>query len=198
MRTISAEQPAPAASPKRAWLGKHGAFWITGGVIALVAGVFIWFLFQPNNSGLSPGVLATGQHAPNFTVMDVSGHSTSLAALKGHPIILNFWGTFCEACRTETPLLQRTYQANQSKGLVILGVDQGEQNDAITQYDKEYGLTYPLLPDPLQNLNHAYGVTGLPVSYFIDGQGVIRSVVNGPITAQSLAAGLRAIGLTGA
>ncbi len=198
MRSISAEPPAAATSSKRAWLGKHGAFWITGGVIALVAGAFIWFLFQPNNGSLSPGVLAAGQRAPNFSVTDVSGHVTSLAALHGHPIILNFWGTFCEACRTETPLLQRTYEACQGQGLMILGVDQGEQNDAITQYGKDYGLTYPLLPDPLQNLNRAYGVTGLPVSYFIDGQGIIRSVVNGPLTAQSLATGLRAIGLSGA
>jgi cytochrome c biogenesis protein CcmG/thiol:disulfide interchange protein DsbE len=112
-------------------------------------------------------------------------------------VIINFWGTFCAPCRSETPLLQRTYRAYQDQGLVVLGVDQAEPVDSVVQYGKDYALQYPLIPDTKLAINKLYGVTALPVSYFVDATGVIRYTVNGVLSQSTLATGLHTIGIDG-
>lgn len=196
MRDIAAQANPEAPQPKRQLLGRHGIFWIAllGGAAIVV--VFIWLLFQPSGQSGSPGILSVKQAAPNFSAQTSSGKPITLAQFKGHPVIINFWATFCAPCRSETPLLQRTYLAHQSQGLVVLGIDQAEEVDAVVQYGQAYALTYPLIPDSGQKINHLYGVTALPVSYFVDAQGIIRYAVNGVLDANSLAAGLHAIGIT--
>jgi cytochrome c biogenesis protein CcmG/thiol:disulfide interchange protein DsbE len=176
-------------------LGPHGVFWISGGVVAILVTGFIWLLFQPSNQAGSPNALAIGHAAPNFSLRDTAGHGVRLAQYQGHPVIVNFWGTFCSPCQSETPLLQRTYTAHTAQGLVILGIDQGEDAGAVTQFGKNYGLTYPLLTDIDLAANHQYGVTALPVTYFVDAHGVIRYTSNGPLTTATMAAGLQSIGL---
>jgi cytochrome c biogenesis protein CcmG, thiol:disulfide interchange protein DsbE len=188
---------APTSGGIRAILGRRGAFWITLFVIAAVVIGFVWFLFQPSGQNGSPGILKTGQTAPNFSAQNAGGQPVTLAQFKGHPVIINFWGTFCLPCRSETPLLQRTYQAHQAQGLVVLGIDQAEQADAVAQYGKDYGLTYPLILDGGQKINRQYGVTALPVSYFVDANGVIRYAMNGVLDKNYLATGLHTIGING-
>ncbi len=192
---------ASAAPPQsggiRAIVGRHGLFWIGGGVLALAAILFSVLLFLPSGQSGSPGILKIGQRAPVFTIDNVSGQAVSLASERGHPVILNFWATYCQPCQTETPLLQHTMLAHQNQHLVILGIDQGEEVSAIAQYGKDYDLSYPLLADVNQQVNHLFGVTGLPVSYFIDSQGTIRYIVNGVLSPSTLSAGLAAIGITG-
>lgn len=179
----------------RARLGKYGTFWLVGGGITIFLVVFIFFLFQPSGSSVSPNVLHEGLSAPNFNLSDPSGKSFALVQFKGHPVVLNFWGTFCAPCKSETPLLEQTYQKYKDQGLIIIGIDQGEPMDAISQFGKDYTLSYILLADTKLAVNNQYGVTGLPVSYFIDPQGVIRSVNNGVLLNDSLAHGLQAIGV---
>ena len=176
-------------------LGRHGRFWIIGGVIALTFVIFVWFLFQPSGKVGTPGTLAIGQVAPNFTLNDANGHPMSLAQFKGHPLMLNFWATTCGPCASETPLLQRTVMAHQPQGLVILGIDQGEEDAAIAKFGQDYNLSYPLLADNKLKVNNQYGVTGLPVTYFIDQTGTIRSISGGVLFNNTLAAGLKAIGI---
>ncbi len=178
-------------------VGRRGMYWIGASVITLVIILFVWFLFQPSGATGSPGVLAVGQQAPNFTLTSTAGKQVSLSQFQGHPVVVNFWATTCAPCQSETPLLQRTLDQHQSQGLVVLGVDQGEEMSAVTQFGKSYELTYPLLADTHLGVNHQYGVTGLPVSYFIDGKGTIRAIVNGVLQTNTLQNGLAAIGITG-
>jgi len=163
-------------------------------VSAALVVVLIWFLFLPAGTAGST-LLPVGHPAPAFTLPDSSGHATSLSQYRGHPLILNFWATFCEPCRTETPLLQRTVQTYQHQGFTILGIDQGEPNDAIRAFGTAYGLTYPLLADSQLQVNRQYGVTALPATYFIDATGVVRATSNGILTPSSLASGLHTIGI---
>jgi peroxiredoxin len=193
----STTQPAALTQRLKTLLGKHGLFWIGGTVITLVVVLFVWFLFQPSGQPGSPGTLAIGQHAPNFTLTDTAGKHVSLAQFSGHPILLNFWATTCGPCQSETPLLQRTLLSHQAQGLVVLGVDQGEEIAAIAKFGKDYALAYPLLADSQLAVNHTYGVTGLPVTYFIDAKGAIRYISNGGLLTNTLKNGLTAIGVTG-
>jgi cytochrome c biogenesis protein CcmG, thiol:disulfide interchange protein DsbE len=196
-KAAATPNPAPVAPAKRSILGKHGVFWIALIVGAVVVVGFIALLFAPSGKAGSPGVLSVGQTAPNFTAqVAADGKVISLAQYKGHPVVINFWGTFCAPCRSETPLLQRTYAAHSSAGLVILGIDQGEPADSVVQYGKDYGLTYPLIADGVLKVNKAYGVTALPVTYFVDAKGIIRTASNGVLTPDSLAKGLQSIGIS--
>jgi cytochrome c biogenesis protein CcmG, thiol:disulfide interchange protein DsbE len=198
---MSQATPTPQSFPfiqqLQARLGRRGAFWIGGSVVTLGIVLFVWFLFQPSGAAGSPGVLAPGQQAPNFTLASTAGKQVSLSHFQGHPVVVNFWSTTCGPCQSETPLLQRTLQQHQAQGLVVLGVDQGEEMSAITQFGKNYELSYPLLADTHLAVNHQYGVTGLPVSYFIDGKGTIRAIVNGVLQTNTLQNGLTSIGITG-
>ena len=197
MSNISAKANLTVPPRTKTLLGVHGLFWIGGGTVAVVVIAFIWLLFQPSGKAGSVGILSVGQAAPNFSVQDASGHTVSLAQLRGHPVILNFWATVCLPCRSETPLLQRTFITHQAQGLTVLGIDQAEPTDSVVQYGKDYALTYPLVPDVKLAINRQYGVTGLPVSYFIDAQGIIRYALNGVLSQTSLATGLHAIGISG-
>jgi cytochrome c biogenesis protein CcmG, thiol:disulfide interchange protein DsbE len=176
-------------------LGRYGIFWLVGGTITVLLIAFIIVLFQPSGNSASPDALHVGHAAPNFNLTDPSGKRFALAQFKGHPVVLNFWGTFCEPCKSETPLLEQTYQKYKDQGLIVIGIDQGEPMDPISQFGKDYALSYILLADTKLAVNNQYGVTGLPVSYFIDSQGVIRSVNNGVLLKDSLTQGLQAIGV---
>ena len=199
MSSITSRSKAtiPATSPKRSLIGKHGIFWIGLMAAGLAIVGFITLLFAPSGKAGSPGILMVGQAAPHFSALNAANSKPiALAQFKGHPVVINFWGTFCAPCRSETPLLQRAYTAHSAVGLVILGIDQAEPTDSVVQYGKDYGLTYPLIPDATLAINKAYGVTALPVTYFVDAQGIIRFAMNGVLTPDTLARGLQAIGIS--
>lgn len=140
--------------------------------------------------------MPVGKAAPTFTLNDTLGHPVTLAQLHGKPVVLNFWSTTCAPCQSETPLLQRTYQQYRGAGLVILGISESDPVDSVVKFGTDYALTYPLLPDLNLSVNHVYGVTGLPVTYFIDAQGKIRDTSNGALTPDTLRTGLATIGIT--
>jgi cytochrome c biogenesis protein CcmG/thiol:disulfide interchange protein DsbE len=175
---------------KRGWLPISGrALFFSGLAVAiLLIGGFAWLLFQPSSDTTPVGGVGVGQPAPNFTLTDTTGKAVSLDSFRGHPVIINFWATYCAPCRSETPLLQQFYQSHQSDGLVILGVNEGEPVSNMTQYIEEYNVTYPVLSDrTLQfNTDASYNPKLLPRTYFIDAQGIVRAVSNGVLSPESL------------
>lgn len=194
--TPVAEVGALAQARRFGWLSPRGAFWIGGALLAAALIAFGVLLFQPSGQ-VGSALLPVGQTAPAFTLTDVAGQPINLTAYRGHPVLINFWATTCQPCQTETPFLQRTFLADKAQGLMILGVSQADPADSVAQFGANYGLTYPLLPDPLLHVGQKYQVTSLPASYFVDKQGIIRYTVNGILKTDTLAAGLRAIGVTG-
>lgn len=121
-----------------------------------------------------------GDRAPDFTLTGTDGKVMRLSDLAGKGVILNFWATWCGPCRQEMPLLQRAYEAHASEGLVVLGVDVGEQPAQVQAFLKELGLTFPTVLDANQETSRLYRVYGLPTTFFIDRQGVIHYVLIGP------------------
>ena len=167
------------------------------GVIALLAGIFGLLVLLPSPAQQPTGGIAPGAAAPEFNLPVYGGSGSgfiNLHALRGHPVVINFWSESCTPCRSEMPFLERTF--TQAHGaFTLLGVDQADPKDDIGPFGRVSQITYPLLFDPGDNVNVAYGVTAIPTTYFIDSNGIVRSVFVQQLTPQTLRQGLASVGI---
>jgi peroxiredoxin len=125
-----------------------------------------------------------GSLAPNFTLPTLTGEDVSLQDFRGQVVLLNFWATWCGPCRQETPDLQRLSEKYQEQDLVVLGVsvDTEETVDAVPDFIEEFALTYPILLDTDLEVFAEYADSGgIPQSYFIDAEGIIREISLGAL-----------------
>ena len=127
--------------------------------------------------------IEVGQPAPAYASTTLAGDSTSLAALRGQPVLLNVWATWCHPCRTEIPELQAIHERYAPRGLRVVGVsiDVGGEDDAVRDFVKEFGMTYDVWRDPDSRVSNLFSTVGVPDTYLIDGDGVIRWMHLGPI-----------------
>ena len=139
-----------------------------------------------------------GEPAPRYAATTLAGDSASTAALAGKVVLLNVWATWCAPCRAEIPYLQSLYEQHRADGLEIVGVsvDARGQESAITDFAKEFRMTYPIWRDPDERVQSLYMALGVPSSYLIDRAGILRWRRLGTIRAsdttltQALAAAL--------
>ena len=125
--------------------------------------------------------------APDFETETPAGEKVSLKDYRGKPVILTFWATWCEPCKKEMPEIQAAYEKHQEEGLVVLAVNFGETKEKAEAFVKQMGLTFPSLLDRRANIAERYGVVSLPVTFFIDREGIIRErVVGGTLTKESI------------
>lgn len=138
------------------------------------------------------GPAAAGKRAPDFTLPLSSGTELSFASLRGKPVYLNFFATWCPPCNEEAPdvnALQKKYAA---KDLRIVGVDELEDAKKAESFRKKFSLVFPAVVDS-GTLQAAYAVNGLPVHVFIDRNGVIKSMFAGELTKAQIEARIRQI-----
>ena len=128
--------------------------------------------------------IAPGNEAPDFQLQNLNGQMVSLSELRGRPVILNFWASWCGPCRLEMPVFQEVYQDEMWKagGLVILAVNLGESSERVQEFTDFYGLTFPILLDTSSRVGMTYNAATLPTTYFIDNDGIIRSIRRGAFT----------------
>lgn len=140
------------------------------------------------SSSGAPVGLQVGDAAPNFTLTTLNGKQVSLSEFRNKPVMLNFWYATCPGCLAEIPGMQRFYAAQQAAGknFVILGVNSVDDAQTAQQFAQQYGLTYTLVMDNNQQVATLYNLTSTPTSYFIDRQGIIRSMVVGPVDDATL------------
>jgi thiol-disulfide isomerase/thioredoxin len=117
---------------------------------------------------LSPGTLPPRGIPP-------AGERLALAALRGHPVVVNFWASWCAPCRAEMPMLMRAAHAYASHGVVVLGLDVDDAPADARRFLAQYRVDYPVVSVPDDRLLRAYGVIGLPTTVFVDASGVIRA-----------------------
>ena len=136
-----------------------------------------------------------GHAAPNFTVHSVTGATLTLSDLRGHPVLLNFWGVNCIYCRKEMPLLQQAYTQHRNDGLVIVGIDvQQDDVNSIVSFVSERNVTYPQFVQGSIDWGALYKVNDLPQSVLIDTHGVVREFDPKPfLDAPTLDQALRTI-----
>lgn len=121
-----------------------------------------------------------GQPAPDFTLQTTTGQTITLSALRGKPVIVNFWASWCVPCREEFPLLVAAYEKYAGQGLEIVGVVHEDTPQSAGDFAQSYGATWPLALDPANAAWNAFNGAFVPVSYYIDRDGIVRTVSYGP------------------
>ena len=168
-------------------------------ILAILAAIFAWLLLLPSPTTQPTPGIPIGTAAPEFTLPIYGGGGSGtidLHKLRGHPVIINFWSQSCPPCRIEIPFLQRTYQQYAATGMfTLLGINQADPKDDIATFGRTFKLTYPLLFDPGGSVSTVYSVTAIPTTYFIDSNGIVRSVFIQPLTAKTMQKGLASVGI---
>ena len=143
-------------------------------------------------TGLS-GITMVNRPAPDFTLKTFEGTTISLADLRGKPVVINFWASWCPPCRVEAPLLERTWRAYKGRGVAFIGVDLQDRLEDALRYIREFDVTYPNGPDPTGEISINYGVSGLPVTFFVSKKGEILRRWVGAIEQEMLISAIREI-----
>jgi len=135
-------------------------------------------------AGLTVGT-TVGNLAPDFTGTTLDGETIRLRDLRGKVVLVNDFASWCGPCLVETPHLVKVFNAN-AEDVVIIGLNMQESEDAVITYRDDFAVTYPLVLDPDGRLTEIYKPIGLPTSWFIDPDGVVRYVHVGPMTADMI------------
>ncbi|MGE0538823.1 MAG: TlpA family protein disulfide reductase [Dehalococcoidia bacterium] len=149
---------------------------------------FVAFASQGVKLGAADGPPPrVGQLAPEFALQDLDGTVLHLSDLRGKTVVMNFWATWCPPCRKEFPELVRLHEQNTARGLVVLGVNIQENAEIVRRFTSEFGARFPIVIDAKGDVSAQYRLRGLPMTLFIDAEGVLRSQHIGELTREILA-----------
>ncbi len=160
----------------------HGNGWGAPQVIDMLRSI---------DSLASPSSGGEGQ-APNFTLSTLGGGEVSLSQFRGHPVMINFWATYCAPCRREMPMLARVAKAH--PGMTLLLVDERDDRGAAIAFIKELGITSSVPFDPDGKTGDLYRIAGLPTTVFVRPDGSIEGRYLGETNQQILGPHITAIG----
>ena len=157
---------------------------LSGQVVALAAvagllGLLVWRLTH------QPKAPAIGGPAPAFSLRRVDAPGRlDLASLRGKPVVLNFWASWCIPCKGEAAMLEQAWQRYRKQGVVFVGVDYHDVTSDARRFLSHHGVTYPSVQDGSGNVADRYGVSAVPETYFVDRRGrlvgvhIVGTVVN--------------------
>ena len=127
-----------------------------------------------------------GRLAPDFTLTDLDGNSVSLSDFRGRVVFINFWATWCPACRVEMPEIEAVHQEYKDKDVVVIGVDIREDEDTVRRYIERGGYSWTFVMDTTGEVTMNYRIIAIPTSFFLDEEGVITAIKTGAITKKSM------------
>jgi cytochrome c biogenesis protein CcmG/thiol:disulfide interchange protein DsbE len=116
----------------------------------------------------------------------------ALSELRGTPVVLNFWASWCDPCRTEAPVIERSWRQAGPQGVLFLGLDMQDVRDDAREFLHEFSITYPNVREGDKATARRYGMTGIPETFFISARGLVVGHVIGAITPEQLRAGIGA------
>ena len=167
-------------------------FMLGGLLVGVLLGILI-VAGGPGLAGANRQPPAVGLRAPDFSLSMVSGEKLRLSALKGRPVVINFWATWCGPCKEEMPLFE-AYAKKTGDQVVWLGVNELESAETVNAFIQELNITFPILLDLEGQVAQDYYVRGYPATYFVDADGIIRAQHLGQIHEELLIVYLETIG----
>lgn len=168
-KLAAAGSASSVAGQRPAWKRR-----LMSGTLAAFTGLLLLMLLMPRSGAdisLSPGEMA-----PDFTLQSLDGEMVRLSDLRGQPVVLNFWASWCTPCRREMPHFEALYSKYREAGLKIYGINLGESAVAAADFQRRTGFTFPVLLDSDDRVQTDYRILPIPATFFIDRQGVIRAV----------------------
>ena len=193
-RSLGLAAPAPRVARGGGRLSRREALIALGGAVAgLLVIALVWALAGRGAEPALPPVGEVNKPAPDFALPGIDGRDVRLSDYRGKVVLVNFWGTWCEPCKDETPALQAAYRNLRDQGLVIIGIDLANQErtgaegvDDVRAFTTRYGVTYPIALDVAGETARAFQIYPIPTSFFVDPSGTIRYVRAGPIDAREI------------
>jgi cytochrome c biogenesis protein CcmG/thiol:disulfide interchange protein DsbE len=171
-------------------------------VVALIGVLLVGLLNQERSDSIVEAIAADERPAAPELELPVlipgagfrEGEVVRISELRGTPLVLNFWASWCPPCRTEAPVLEEIWQTYRGRGLLVLGVNVRDLSGNAQEFDREFGLSYPSLRDGDDSSERAYQVPGLPETFVIDRQGRITAKRAGEVTSvEQLAAPIESV-----
>jgi cytochrome c biogenesis protein CcmG/thiol:disulfide interchange protein DsbE len=166
--------------------------WYLAAAIAPLLILAAWGALLLARPGVPP-VVRVGDLAPAFSLADLDGNPVRLADLRGRPVIVNFWASWCGPCVEEFPMLTSAAAAHETDGLAIVGVVFQDRSEAARAFMARMGATWPVAMDPGDAIATQFGIIWPPVSFFIDRDGVVVGRQIGQLSAADLDRGLAQI-----
>ena len=148
-------------------------------IVVAVAGGFFALAVLAFLSGRTESELP--RPAPVLELASLDGAGFDLAALRGQPVLLNFWATWCPPCVAETPSLVKLDETLRPEGLVVVGLSVDKDRDAVRNFVQRFGIRFPIPLDPTARSAHRYGTFKYPETFFIDRTGNIVKHWIGPV-----------------
>jgi cytochrome c biogenesis protein CcmG/thiol:disulfide interchange protein DsbE len=168
------------------------AMMLAGGGL-LILGVVALLVLPKLNAGASsesslPSAVPVQVNfaSPDLSMTDLQGKPVSLADYRGQVILINNWATWCPPCKAEMPTLKEYYEAHQNKNFTIIAIEAGEPAAEVTNFVNQYGLPFPVWPDPANKSLDAFRNQNLPNSYVVDRGGTVRLAWTGAISREML------------
>ena len=142
--------------------------------------------------GFTLSSLAEGRDAGDAWAKAASDGDVSLSELRGTPLVLNFWASWCDPCRAEAKVLEKAWKQQSGGDVLFLGLDAQDAREDARDFISQFGLTFPHVRDPGNDTQRAWGVTGLPETYFIAADGSVVGHVIGTVDDRQLRDGIAA------
>ena len=199
------------ASTSTVQRGRSWGRWAVIGLVGLFIALLVYGLESRGPDDAIDGALTEGRAAtaPAFTleVLDqgtipprlsgplggaLADGRLSLAELRGTPVVLNLWASWCTPCREEAPRLQKGWERWGPRGVAYLGLNIQDLRGDARGFSQKFGITHPSVRDARRGVADSYGATGIPETFFVDARGRVVGHVIGVVSERELAAGARA------
>ena len=134
--------------------------------------------------------MAQGMTAPDFTLKTFAGQTVALKDLRGKRVLINFWASWCPPCLRETPDLKAAYNELREENVAFVGIGTQDETDKLKKFADDNSVDYTIVEDPKGSVSDNYGVLGLPTTFLVDSNGIVRKVFTGPVTKDQVIAEL--------